>query len=239
VNLVVVPALAWTLTRLLALPEPAMTGIALVAVGAGGSLALRTAQLSGRADLALTLSLVVTLQALNLVTMPIWFAVFVDGAGVGAWRIVQDLVLVILLPLLASMAIRSVAPRVVGLRGALVPVANATLAAAVVAAIVGNRGAILDGGNWAIAATAAVVACAATALGWFVGGPQGPTRAAAAIVTGKRFTSVGLVVIGTQLGADPAILGPAVVYALADFAIAAGLAIVWSRRRVVVPPSAA
>jgi BASS family bile acid:Na+ symporter len=235
VNVLVVPAVAWTLTRVLGQPDTATTGIALVAVGAGGSLALRTAQLSGRADMSVTLSLVVLLQVVNLVSMPLWVTALSDGTGPAAWRIAQDLVLVILLPLAASMALRAVVPSVVAVRAALVPVANVTLAIAVVAAVVANRNAImLADDNWTIAATAVAVAGIAIALGWLAAGPDRPTRAAAAIVTGKRFTSVGLVLIGTQLGADPAILGPAVVYALADFAVSVGLAFVWSRRRVTV-----
>jgi bile acid:Na+ symporter, BASS family len=232
-NLVLLPGLAWAITRMFGQTDAAITGIALVAVGAGGSLALRTAQLSGRADMAFTLSLVVLLQVLNLVAMPLWFGAFADTTAVGGWRIVQDLLLVILLPLALGMVIRALVPGSVSLRRALVPIANVTLAIAVTSAIVGNRDVILQGGHWTIVATAAIVACTAVSLGWLAGGKEPAIRTATAIVTGKRFTSLGLVVIGTQLGADPAVLGPAVTYALVDFAIAVAFALVLARLRVV------
>lgn len=233
VNLLVLPALAWAITRTFDQPDGAVIGIALVATGAGGSLALRTAHLSGRADMAFTVSLVVLLQVLNLAAMPVWFGIFTDATAVGAWRIVQDLLLVIVSPLIFGMAVRAWMPRSSSLRRALVWIANLTLAIAVAAAIIGNRDVILQGGSWPTVATAAIVAGTALTLGWLAGGKEPPIRTATAIVTGKRFTSLGLVVIGTQLGSDPAILGPAVTYALVDFAVAVAFALAWARLRAL------
>jgi BASS family bile acid:Na+ symporter len=239
VNVALIPAGAWGIARLVGLTDDAVTGITLTAIGAAGAAGLKAAQLSKRADMALALSLVVVLQLLNLVAVPLWAGRLVAGATISTRSLLQSLLLLILLPLVIGMVARI-------RRGAgtdrwqerLVRIANVALAIAIVSGVAGNREALSwETGSRTLLA-AAVIVVASVALGAMLGGRDLSTRTTTALITGKRFSSLGLIIIGTQLGGEAAILGPAIAYSLVDLLIAIGLALVWARRSTAADRSA-
>jgi hypothetical protein len=75
-------------------------------------------------------------------------------------------------------------------------------------------------GSWVIVA-AIVVVIVAGALdvlpGLLLGGRSGEVRTTTGLVSVFRFASLGLIIIGAQLHADPVYLGPALTFALVDF----------------------
>ena len=88
-----------------------------------------------------------------------------------------------------------------------------------------------------------VIAVTALLLGGLVDASRVATRTATALVSGLRFGSLGLIIIGTQLAGNPAVLGPAIVFALVDLVIGMLSALEIGRRPVVpatdqVPPAA-
>jgi hypothetical protein len=50
------------------------------------------------------------------------------------------------------------------------------------------------------------------------------------LISGMRFGSLGLIIIGTQLGGNPAYLGPAICFALIDLLIPLAVATELGRR---------
>jgi len=63
--------------------------------------------------------------------------------------------------------------------------------------------------------------------GYAAGGRAAPARASTGLVSGIRLTALGLIIIGTQLHANPSYLGPAIMFVLIDMivAILVGLAL--------------
>jgi len=84
-------------------------------------------------------------------------------------------------------------------------------------------------GSWVLAASVLIVAIA-IGLGLLLGGRSVQTRNTTGLVSGLRFGSLGLIIIGTQLGGNPDYLGPALVFALLDFLLPIVLAIEMGRK---------
>jgi predicted Na+-dependent transporter len=112
----------------------------------------------------------------------------------------------------------------------LVKIANLALVIAIAAGVAVNWQAIVDlFGSWVLAASVLIVAIA-TGLGMLVGRTSAETRNTTGLVSGLRFGSLGLIIIGTQLGGNPDYLGPAIVFALLDLLFPMLLALEIGRR---------
>ena len=75
-----------------------------------------------------------------------------------------------------------------------------------------------------------VIVAIALVLGLLVGVKEPATRATTGLVSGLRFSSLGLIIIGTQLGGNPDYLGPAIVFALVDMVVCMFVAVEMGRR---------
>ncbi len=83
-------------------------------------------------------------------------------------------------------------------------------------------------GSWVIV-TAIVIVIVAGVLGllpgMLLGGRSAEVRTTTGLVSVFRFASLGLIIIGAQLHADPVYLGPALTFALVDFILPLALAV--------------
>ena len=239
-NALCIPALAWGITSWMGLPDDAATGIALAAVGAAGAAGLKAAQLSRVADLALAVALVIVLQVVNLVSVPLWAAVFVDDATTSRGRTVVELLVLVLTPLILGLAVRRSSPvRADRWRARSIRLANVALVVAIGVGCIANRDELVAlVGTAVLPASLLIVACSLGA-GWVLGGVRDPRRSAAtALVSGMRFAALGLVVVSSQLGGRPSVLGPAVLYSLVDLIVAVGVGVAvgrWHERSMSAP----
>lgn len=231
VNCVLIPAAAWEIAELFGLSEDTVTGLTLAAIGAAGASGLKAAQLSKRADLAFAVSIVVVLQLVNLVAVPLWAGQVVSGASISAGTILKDLFGLVLIPLVIGLVVRArYADDAAEWQPQLVRAANLALVIALTAGIAVNWSAI-----WALVSSRAllasiVIAVVGMGMGALVAWRDAATRVSAGLVTGLRFGSLGLVIVGTQLGGNPAMLGPAIVFALLDMIVCTFVAVEIGRR---------
>jgi predicted Na+-dependent transporter len=218
VNAVVLPAAAWGICEALPLSDAQVAGVTLAAIGAGSAAALKGAQLSGRADLALAVAIVVVLQLVNVIAVPLWAGEVVSGASLSAGKIIGNLVLLVLGPLAVGLAIRArYAKHAESWKDELVKVANLALAIALVAGISVNWDTIVSLlGDWVLLASVLIVAVSLLG-GRLIGGRDPKTATTMMLVSGFRFGSLGLIIIGTQLDGNADYLGPAIVFTLAGF----------------------
>lgn len=228
---VVVPAVSWGIAEAFPIDDDYVDGLVLATLGAGSAAALKGAQLAKRADLPLAVSLVVVLQLANIVSVPIWAGQVVSGASLSAWDIVKDLLLLVLLPLVVGLFLRARhGEHSAGWQAGLTKIANLALAIALAAGIAVNWDVIVDMfGSWVLVASLVIIAVAVV-LGRLVGGRVAETRDTTGLVAGFRFGSLGLIIIGTQLGGGADYLGPAITFALLDFLIPFALALELGRK---------
>ena len=93
-------------------------------------------------------------------------------------------------------------------------------------------------GSWVIV-TAIVIIIVAAVLGLLPGGRSAEIRTTTGMVSVFRFASLGLIIIGAQLGANPVYLGPALTFALVDFIVPLALAVEIGHRASTREPAPA
>ena len=189
--------------------------------------------------LPLAVSAVIVLQLLNLIAVPLWAGQVVSGASISAVTILKDLLLLVLIPLAIGLAVRWRYPdHAKGWQPELVKVANLALGLALIAGIAVNWSTIVSLLGSRVLLASLVVVIVSLAAGYFVGGRDAPARASTGLVTGVRFTALGLIIIGTQLHANRDYLGPAIVFALVELILVdVGSHGMPHRLRRVAPPA--
>jgi hypothetical protein len=91
-----------------------------------------------------------------------------------------------------------------------VRIANLALVITIATGIAANWQTIVSMlSSWVIF-TVLVVIAVALGAGWLLGGRNTEARTTTTLVSGMRFASLGLIIIGTQLDGDPDYLGPCV-----------------------------
>ena len=242
-NTVVIPAAAWGLAEISPMGSKYVAGLVLATLGAGSAASLKAAQLAKRADLPLAVSVVVVLQLVNIVAVPVWAGQVVTGASISAWDIVRSLLLLVLLPLVAGLFIRTrYAEHAKSWQPELVKAANLALVIALATGISANWSTIVSMfGSWVIV-TAIVIVIVAGALGLLLGlllgGTSTEIRTTTSLVSVFRFASLGLIIIGAQLHGNPTYLGPAITFALVDFIVPLALAVEIGHRAGTKAPAA-
>ena len=172
VNAAAIPAIAWGLAEAFPINDRYVGGLTLATLGAGSAAGLKAAQLSRRADLPLTVSLVVTLQLVNLVAVPLWAGQVVSGASISAVDILKSLLALVLLPLVVGLVVRArYAEHAAGWRPELDKIANLALVIALAAGITVNWDTITSlFGSWVLLASIAIVAVILAGIGHRDGG---------------------------------------------------------------------
>ena len=193
-DVVIVPLLVWGLVQAFSIPDRYATGLLLVGVASAGPLGIKAAQLA-RADLPYAIALVVVLEAANVVAIPVWVALLMPpGVQVPMWPVVRTLLLLVLAPLAVGMAVRARRPPTAA-RLAQLAAPLSTIGLVVVIAVVLARYAriVLDA-FVAVGPAALTAVLLALLLGWLLGGPGRPTRAATSLVTGVRANGPALAI---------------------------------------------
>jgi hypothetical protein len=109
------------------------------------------------------------------------------------------------------------------------------LALALIGGIAVNWQAIVSlFGSWVLVASA-LTAIVSVGLGALIGHADSATRTTTGLVSGLRFGSLGLIIIGTQLNANPDYLGPAIVFSLVDLILVLFLSVEIGRRPTPTP----
>lgn len=97
-NVVVVPLIAWGLTKALPINPGYATGILLVGFAAAAPMTLKLAQI-GRGDLPYAVSLVILLSVLNIAAIPLWAALLMPSdVRIDPLEVASTLLINVLLP---------------------------------------------------------------------------------------------------------------------------------------------
>lgn len=231
VNCLLIPAAAWGIFTVFGIKAAYVTGATLVAVGAAGPTGLKAAQLTKRADLAMAVSVVIVLQLANVIAVPLWAGRVVSGASISAVTILKDLLELVLIPLAVGLLVRwRYADHAKTWRLDLVKVANLALGLALVAGIAVNWSTVASLFGSLVLLASLVVALVSLAAGYLAGGKNASARVSAAMVSGVRFGSLGLIIIGTQLHGNASYLGAAIVFTLVNTVVAMLVAVETGRR---------
>ena len=238
-NALVIPAVAWGIAKASPMSSSYVPGLVLATVGMGSAGALKAAQLSKRADMALAVSVVVVLQLVNIVAVPIWAGHIVSGASISTWDIVRSLLAIVLAPLAVGLFIKArYKDHALEWQPQLVRVANIALVIALATGIAANWQTIVSMFTSWVIVTAIAIIVVALGAGALLGGRSAETRTTTTLVTGVRFGSLGLIIIGTQLHGNATYLGPAITFCLLDLLVPVALGVEIGRKVTTSPDPA-
>ena len=183
-NFVLMPLVAFALAKVLRLDEPFAIGLLLLGCAGGAPFLPKLAQLA-KSNLAFAVGAMVLLMVVTVVYLPIVLPLVLPGVTVDPWKIARSLVLLMLLPLGAGLALKAgredLAARV---KPVLDSISNASLILQVVLITATNIEKVLQVfGTRAILAGLLFIAIG-FGTGWLLGGPGADTRRVMALGTG-------------------------------------------------------
>jgi BASS family bile acid:Na+ symporter len=229
-NFILVPLLALLLARVFGLDQWLAAGLFVMAVVAGAPFLAKYAQIA-KGDLAFAAGLMALLQVITVIYAPFVLPLFVPGAQVDQWGILQSLVLSMLLPLALGLFVRA---RYESLADTLNPHAAHASSLAMLGTMV--LGLLLYGsellsvlGTGAIIAALLLVA-GALVLGYLLGGPERDTRMVLGLGTAQRNISASMLIAVQNFAQQPNVLLMVLVGSLVMMIINVPVAGEWGKR---------
>jgi len=205
-NLVVVPAAAFALSRIIPLEEDVQIGLLLLGTAAGAPSLPKLAQIA-KANVAFAVGLMTMLMVVTIVYLPIVLPLLLPGVEVDAGQIAVSLIVQMLVPLIIGLLIKA---RYEGTAQTLQPVmaqiSNISLALLLVLMLVVNfRNVLALFGTGAIIATLLFIAISVLA-GYFLGGPATDNKRVLALGTGQRNLAAAFLIATANFADQPNVL---------------------------------
>jgi BASS family bile acid:Na+ symporter len=231
-NFVLIPLGAVAIARLLRLDEPLGIALLLLGAAAGAPFLPKLAGIA-KSNLAFAVGLMVMLMVLTVAYMPLVLPLLLEGVSIDPMKIARSLLLLMLLPLGAGLAVRARFGRVADrIRAPLNRISSLSLALLFVLLLITNiRNVIALFGTRGILASVLFL-IAGAGIGWLLGGPSFGTKAVLSLGTAQRNIAAALVV-GGQNFKDPNVLVMVVVVAIVGLLILIPLARVLGTRSAV------
>jgi len=227
-NFVLMPLAAMGIARLLRLDQPLGVALILLGAAAGAPFLPKLASVA-KGSLAFAVGLMVLLMVLTVGYMPLVLPLLLEGVSVDPTKIARSLVLLMLLPLVVGLVVRSRWATAAD-RGASLfhPLSTLSLVLMIVLLLVTNVRNILDlyGTRGVLASVLFLIV--GFGLGRLLGGPAQETKSVLALGTAQRNIAASLVVAGQNF-TDPRVVVMVVVVAVVSMLILMPLAR-WSGR---------
>jgi bile acid:Na+ symporter, BASS family len=217
-NFVLMPLAALALAKVLWLDEPFGVGLLLLGCAAGAPFLPKLAELA-KGNLAFAVGAMVLLMVITVGYLPIVLPLLLSGVTVDPWNIARSLVLLMLLPLAAGLALKAryedLARRV---KPVLDLISNISLILLVLLITAANIDKVLQVfGTRGILAGLLFIALG-FGIGWLLGGSDGDTRRVMALGTSQRNIAAALVV-ASQSFSDPKVVVMVIVVAIVGLII--------------------
>jgi predicted Na+-dependent transporter len=205
-NFVIVPAVAFALSKIIPLEEEVQIGLLLLGTAAGAPFLPKLGQIA-KANVAFAVGLMTMLMVVTIVYLPIVLPLLLPGVEVDAGQIALSLVVTMLFPLLIGLLIKA---RYEGTAEALQPVmtqiSNISLGLLLVLMLALNFSNVVAlFGTGAILATLLFIAIS-VAAGYFLGGPSTDTKRVLALGTGQRNLSAAFIIATGSFANQPNVL---------------------------------
>ena len=202
INFVILPLLAWTMTRLLPLAPDLAIGLILMSTVAGAPLAIKTTQIA-RGNLVVAGSLVTLQVVVTVLYLPFALTLLIPDIEVDAVSIAMPLILQILLPLAAGLLMNARYDEEAEMtRPIMAEIANISLATMLVLNL-SNVLQILGLLGTGAIASAIVLIVAGLAGGYLLGGPDRATRRTLALSTANRNFAAAFVLAQDSFAGRP------------------------------------
>ena len=205
-NFVVVPAVAFLLSRVIPLDEDLQIGLILFGSAAGAPFLPKLAQIA-KANVAFAVGLMALLVVATVIYLPLVLPLLLPGVSVDAGKIALSLILEMLLPLGVGLFVKArYADAAASLLHPMTQISNISLALLLVLMLGLNIGNVI--GLLGTGAIIGMVLLIVVALGsgYLLGGPGADTRQVLALGTGQRNLAAAFVIATGSFGDRPNVL---------------------------------
>jgi BASS family bile acid:Na+ symporter len=233
VNFVLAPVFAYLSAQLTSLVIPLehgyVTGLMIIGSAAGSPMLPKWVKLA-KGDLGFGVALMVLLMGTSIFYLPLALPLLITGVDVGAWKVAQPLIMMILVPFAVGLLLKGRYPGVAAkLEPPLDRFSSVCLIVVIVAVVVLYRESLIGAvGEGAIGACLLFLALS-MAAGYLLGGPEVGTRRVLALGSGQRNIEAVLLIASTSV-ADPKVMVMAVIAALVILIVLLGTAVVFGHR---------
>ena len=202
INFILVPILAYLITSLMPLNEPARIGLILLSTAAGAPFLPKLAEVS-KGNMAFSVGLMVLLMIVTIIYLPIVLPLLLGAVEVSPWDIAQSLILMMLIPLTIGLLINAryetIAAKIQPTFG---QASNIALLVMGVLAVVLNFNDMIGlVGSWGILA-GVIFIIAAAAIGYFLGSSDSGIKSVMGLGAGQRNIAAAIVVAGQNFDMD-------------------------------------
>lgn len=213
-NFVLAPLAAFGLWKAFGLDEPLGIGLLLCGLAAGAPFLIKLAEFA-KADMAFAVGLMVLLMVVTVGYVPLVLPVFVAGTAVNPARIAVSLVVLMLIPLAAGLALRARGPGIAArFRPVIGKVSTLSMILVIVLTIAAHFNSVLSVfGTFGILATV-VYTMICAGIGWLLGGSA--ARDVLALGTAQRNAAAAFVVAGQNFD-DPKVVVMITVVLIVEF----------------------
>ncbi|MBP3087253.1 bile acid:sodium symporter family protein [Mycolicibacterium fortuitum] len=213
-NFVLAPLAAFGLWKAFGLDEPLGIGLLLCGLAAGAPFLIKLAEFA-KADMAFAVGLMVLLMVVTVGYVPLVLPVFVAGTAVNPARIAVSLVVLMLIPLAAGLALRARGPGIAArFRPVIGKVSTLSMILVIVLTMAAHFNSVLSvfGTFGILAAVVYTMICAG--IGWLLGGSA--ARDVLALGTAQRNAAAAFVVAGQNFD-DPKVVVMITVVLIVEF----------------------
>ena len=205
-NFVIVPAVAFALSRIIPLEQDVQIGLLLLGTAAGAPFLPKLAQMA-KANVAFAVGLMTMLVVVTIVYLPIVLPLLLPGVKVDAGKIALSLIVTMLVPLLVGLLIKA---RYEGAAGESQPVmsqiSNISLALLLVLMLALDYRSVIDlFGTGAILATLLFLAISLL-VGYLLGGSSTDTKRVLALGSGQRNLAAAFIIATSNFADQPNVL---------------------------------
>jgi BASS family bile acid:Na+ symporter len=193
-NFILVPLLAFLLTRLIGLDQQLAIGLFIVSVSAGASSLAKIVEIA-RGDLAFALGLMVLLMVFTIIYAPLVLSLLLPGVQVDVWGMLKSLIATMLIPLALGLFVKArYEPLAESLRPYMSQASSITLMMQIVLGLLLGFGPLLSviGTGAILAAALLILGC--LAIGYLLGGPGQAKRIVTAIGTAQRNVAAAMLI---------------------------------------------
>jgi BASS family bile acid:Na+ symporter len=218
------------LARVLGLDEPLGVGLLLCGVAAGAPFLIKLADLA-KGNMPFAVGIMVVLMVVTVGYMPIVLPLLVEGVSVNPANIARSLIVLMLIPLAAGLALRAWhPPGAARVRAVVAPVSSISMVFVVTLTTAAHFRSVLSilGTFGIVAAVTFTAIC--FGIGWALGGPGADTRGVLSLGTAQRNTAAALVVAGQNFS-DARVVVMITVVMIVAFAMLMPLSRVLAGRR--------
>ena len=232
-NFVLVPTLAYFITRLIPLPQPFAIAILLLGTSAGAPFMPKLAEFA-KANLGFAVGLMVLLMTVTIAYMPIVLPILLPAAHVSRWQIAKPLLTVLLIPLSVGLLVRARKEAVARFCEPHFRHASTMfLILAISLAVVANYQNVVRNLGFNAILAGSLLLLASLGCGFVLGGASADTRSVVALGTAQRDISAALAVAVANFP-DPNVVVMLILMALLAVCLQIPIAVLMGRHKLAL-----